>query len=86
MFILSNRNIVLSTQNGGETYAVPRGFIGEVPDHFCWSPYFNALVKDGKIVLSATTKDKDVVRAAEDSEKVLEEAVKRTRKPKQDKE
>lgn len=86
MFILSNRNIVLCTRNGDESRLIRRGFIGEVPDRFCNSPYFDALVKEGKIVLSATTKDKDVVRAAEDGEKALDETVKRTRKPRQEKE
>lgn len=86
MFILSRRNIILSTVSGDETLQVKAGWLGEVPDRFCDTPYFQALVKDGKIVLSATTKDKDVVRSAEDSEKALEEAVRRTRKPKKDKE
>lgn len=86
MFILSNRNITLYTLDGDETFTVQRGFIGEIPDRFCRTPYFDALVKDGKIVLSATTKDKDVVKAAEEGEEVLKETVKRTRKPKQEKE
>lgn len=86
MFILSNRNIVLPTRNGEESHVVSRGFIGEVPDRFCDTPYFESLVKDGKIVLSKSTKDKDVVKAAEEGEKALDESVKRTRRAGKNKE
>ena len=85
MFLLSNRNVDLCTRDGDETFTVSRGFIGEIPDRFCHTPY-DALVKDGKIVLSATAKDKDIVKAAEEGEEILKETVKRTRKPKQEKE
>lgn len=84
MFILSNRNIVLATRDGDESWYIQRGFLGDVPDRFCQSAYFSALVKDGKIVLSGSRKDTDVVSAAEQGEKTLEETVKRTRKAKKD--
>ncbi len=84
MFILSNRNIVLTTRDGDESRYIQRGFLGDVPDRFCQSAYFSALVKDGKIVLSGSRKDTDVVSAAEQGEKTLEETVKRTRKAKKD--
>lgn len=80
MFILSNRNIVLTTRNGDEAHAIPRGFLGEVPDRFCDTPYFRVLVKDGKIVIPASRKDKDIVKDAEAGEEKLENTVKRTRK------
>lgn len=79
MFILANRNIVLTTRDGDECHGVVRGFLGEVPDRFCETDYFRALVKDGKIVIPPTRKDVDVVTAAEAGEKVLEKAVERTR-------
>lgn len=82
MFILANRNIQLPTPDGSESFSVRRGFLGDVPDRFCQTPYFNALVKDGKIVLPASHTDKAVDTAAESGEKALEETVKRGRKSK----
>lgn len=82
MFILANRNIELPTPDWSERYTVRRGFLGDVPDRFCQTSYFDALVRDGKIVLPASHEDKSVDAAAESGEKVLEETVKRGRKPK----
>lgn len=84
MFIKANRNIVLPSSDGSATHFVPRDFVGHVSDHFCRTPYFDALVKDGKIVLPASTKDKAVDTAAEAGEKALDAAVKRGRKPKEE--
>ena len=83
MFLLSHRNVILSTRGGDETRFIPRDFLGDVPDRFCASPYFEALVKDGKIAIPKSGKDKDVADAGEDSEDRLKETVKRVRKPKE---
>lgn len=82
MFIKASRNIELPAPDGSAIHFVPRDFMGNVPDHFCQTPYFDALVKDGKIVLPSSTKDKAVDTAVEDGDKVLDETVKRGRRPK----
>lgn len=78
MFLLANRNIVLPSKDGTEHHGVLRGFLGEVPDRFCDTAYFRALVADGKIVIPPSRKDKDVVATAEVAEKVLEDVVAQT--------
>ena len=40
-----------------------RGFVGEIPDWAADTDYFRALVKDGKISLPASHKDRDVEAA-----------------------
>ena len=82
MFILSRRNIILSTVSGDETLQVKAGWLGEVPDRFCNTPYFRALVKDGKISVPQSTREKDVAAAADDGDRTLEDTVKKTRKAK----
>lgn len=79
MFILSHRNIILTSKDGDDSLLVKAGFLGEVPEQFCNTPYFNALVNDGKIAVPAGKKDKEVVAAAEESDEALEKTVKRTR-------
>ena len=65
MFILANRNIILPSAKGEQSFQVKRGFIGEIPDWAADTPYFQALVKDGKIVLPESKKDKDLQEAAD---------------------
>lgn len=65
MFIYSNRNVILRSQDGAQSYPVHRGFVGEIPEWAGDTDYFRALVKDGKISLPASHKDKDVQAAEE---------------------
>ena len=44
---------------------VKKEHVGEVPDWACKTPYFEALVNDGKIVIPASHKDKDLQEAEE---------------------
>ena len=44
-------------------FPVSRGFVGEIPDWAADTDYFRALVKDGKISLPASHKDRDVEAA-----------------------
>lgn len=70
MFIYSDRNVILRSQDGAQAYPVRRGFVGEIPDWAGDTDYFRALVKDGKISLPASHKDKDVQAAEEKPAKV----------------
>lgn len=63
MFIMSKRNIELPSADSSKTYKVARDYVGNIPDWACGTPYFQALVKDGKIVVPASTKDKDLSAA-----------------------
>lgn len=65
MFIYSNRNVILRSQDGAQAYPVRRGFVGEIPNWAGDTDYFRALVKEGKITLPASHKDKDVQAAEE---------------------
>lgn len=78
MFILANRNIVLRDKAGAEML-VARGFIGDIPDRFCDSGYFRALIADGKITVPATRKDKEIEAAAEESGAARKSAARRAK-------
>ena len=82
MFILAKRNIILPNLDHTAFFNIHTGQLVEVPDIFCETPYFAALVKDGKISVPQSKKDKDVIVADEKAEKVLEKTTKRTRKAK----
>lgn len=60
MFIVANRNIILPSADGSQSVRVERGFMGAIPDWAAKTPYFNALVKDGKIAVPKSKKDKDI--------------------------
>ena len=60
MFVLSNRNVILPSPDGSRACPVSRGFVGEIPDWAADTDYFRARVKDGKISLPASHKDRDV--------------------------
>ena len=82
MFILAKRNIILPSPDHSDFFKVRIGQLVDVPDVFCRTPYFSALVSDGKITIPVTKKDRDVIEADEKAEKTLEKTVKRTKKSK----
>ncbi len=63
MFVFSSRNVILPSPDGSRAFPVSRGFVGEIPDWAADTDYFRALVKDGKISLPASHKDRDVEAA-----------------------
>lgn len=65
MFIYSNRNVILRSQDGAQSYPVRRGFVGDIPDWATETAYFQALVADGKISVPASHQDKDTQDAAD---------------------
>lgn len=70
MFIYSKRNVIIPAPDGSRNLWVKAGFIGEIPDWAGETPYFQALVKDGKITLPQSRKDKDTQKADEAPVKV----------------
>lgn len=65
MFVVSKRNIILPSPDGSQAFPLSRGFMGEVPDWAAQTPYFAELVKDGKIGVPESKKDKDIAGAEE---------------------
>ena len=58
MFAVSKRNILLPGPNG-ERFFLKKDCEGPVPGWAEHSSYFQALVEDGKVILSASGTDKD---------------------------
>lgn len=65
MFVYSKCNVILPSLDGSIRVKVKKEHVGEVPDWACKTPYFEALVNDGKIVIPASHKDKDLQEADE---------------------
>lgn len=65
MIIFSKRNIIIPSADGKVKRFIPKDYIGKVEDWVTKTDYYKALVADGKIVESNTTKDKDIDKAAE---------------------
>lgn len=59
MFVVSKRNIILPGPNG-EKFHMPKDYMGPVPAWAEDSTYLKALEADGKIIISASSKDKDI--------------------------
>ena len=64
MFVLSKRNIIIPAPDGSTAVRLAREQLAEVPDWAAKTDYFQALVKDGKIV--PTGKSDKETQAAED--------------------
>lgn len=59
MFVVSRRNIILPGPNG-EKFHMPKDFMGKMPDWAEKSAYLEALIEDGKVIVSDSGRDKDV--------------------------
>lgn len=57
MFVLAKRNIVLPAPDRSEFFRLRKDEFSTVPEHFTTTPYFSALVRDGKIVSPDSRKD-----------------------------
>ena len=64
MLVLSKRNIIIPAPDGSTAVRLRAGLMETVPDWAAETPYFKALVKDGKIVPSNAS-DKSAQVAAE---------------------
>ena len=78
MIILSKRNVIIPSDDGKVKRFIPKDYVGKVEAWVTKTEYFKALVGDGKIVVSDTTKDKDVEKAA--TKKVVDNAQKNVKK------
>lgn len=65
MFVVSKCNIVVPSKDGMRTFPMPKGFMGEVPDWVTDTRYFAELVKDGKVGVPNSKKDKDIQELAD---------------------
>ena len=65
MFVLAKRNVILPSKDGIKKHRVQSGYMGDIPDWAAETDYFDRLVKDGKIVVPESHKDKDMQVAAE---------------------
>ena len=64
MLVLSKRNIIIPAPDGSTSVRLRAGLMETVPDWAAETPYFRALVADGKIVPSGRS-DKETQAAAE---------------------
>lgn len=64
MFVMSKRNIILTSPDGTASVRLVRDFVGEIPEWAAQTEYFRALVADGKIVPTGRA-DKDTQKADE---------------------
>lgn len=60
MFVASKRNVIIPSPDGAEAFPIPAGYLGNVPDWVAETTYFQALVRDGKIGVPDSHKDRDV--------------------------
>lgn len=65
MVIFSKRNIIIPSPDGKIKKFIPKNFVGKVDDWVTATPYFADLVKDGKIVITESTADKELDKAEE---------------------
>lgn len=70
MFIYSKRNVIIPAPDNSRNIFIKAGFVGDVPDWVGDTPYFKALVEDGKITIPPSHKDKDTQKADEAPVKV----------------
>lgn len=68
MVVIARGNFLFRAND--ENYLLKRGVLTSVPDWVTKSAFFGALVQEGRIAISETTKDTEV-------EKVVEKAVKK---------
>ena len=65
MFIYSKRNVIIPAPDNSRNLFIKSGFAGDVPDWAGATPYFQALVMDGKIPVPESHRDRDTHKADE---------------------
>lgn len=73
MFIMTKQAVLFHRPDGAK-FAAPNGFMGSAPDWIGETRQFREQVADGKIIVTETTKDKEVQKAAEKAEKASKKA------------
>ena len=69
MFVYASRSLLLPSKDHSRVFPLPRGYTGEVPDWAADTDYFQALVREKKIVLPESKRDRDLQTAQEAGEK-----------------
>lgn len=64
MFVLSKRNVIVPAPDGSTAIALRRDVMTDIPEWAAQTDYFQALVRDGKIVPTGTS-DRESQKAAE---------------------
>ena len=64
MFVLSKRNVIIPAPDGSTAVALRRDVMTNIPEWAAQTGYFQALVRDGKIVPTGTS-DRESQKAAE---------------------
>lgn len=80
MFIIAKRNIILPGADGSHSLRVQKDFMGNVPDWAAETTYFKELVADGKIIVSQSTRDREIQKNAAQAAKAEQTAKKRAAK------
>ena len=64
MVVLSKRNVIIPAPDGSTAVALRRDVMTDIPEWAAQTDYFQALVRDGKIVTTGTS-DRESQKAAE---------------------
>lgn len=80
LFVVANKRFKVRRADGSP-YVIPKGYVGTIPDDVSKEWIVQAALKDGSIVSSESTKDKDIEKAAIEGEKKITA----TRKKKEEK-
>lgn len=64
MFVLSKRNVIVPAPDGSTAIALRRDVMTDIPEWAAQTDYFQALVRDGKIVPTGTS-DRESQKAVE---------------------
>lgn len=75
--VVSNRNVIIPSPDGKTSCHLNKGYIGPVPNWVPKTAYFKALAADGKVVLSASGKDKEVDKRLGQAGKANEKAARK---------
>lgn len=73
MFIMT-KQAVLFHRPDGVKFAAPNGFMGSAPDWIGETRQFREQVADGKIIVTESTKDTVVEKAAAEADKTIKKA------------
>ncbi len=65
MIIMCKRNIIIPSPDGKTGKYIPKDYIGTIDKWVTETGYFKELVADGKVVVTESTGDKAIDKAAE---------------------
>ena len=68
MFISSKQKFLIRRANG-ESYVIPNGFLGDIPEDVARSMTVRLAIKGGQIVTPDSHKDRDIAAAVEKPKK-----------------